>query len=504
MDIFNTPYLYAKRFVAKTMLNTDIFVFCRYDPERDDKYQNYIVSFPDLVAAVNQATPGVNSVTGYNVNNANPANPVILPVQVDGVTITGTGVIGDPFVAVSTAPSIPVGNAIFVDAATGNDGTGVPGRFDLMFQTYAAAKLAAGGGDVIIMYPGTYAVSQMQFDDGIVYAHPGVILTGSQIVGDSGLTPGATFKLSGHAILQASGLYAGYFNSSGNVEIECDKILGLGVVATIRYAKVADSVKIKCNYIISSTSTTLWLESSNANARLVMDVLHYDNTTASPFEMPIYMGSNFAGNADLNFQLATSSPNRGSIGGNFFTNGGSSTCNFNMKIQELIDPPGVGNTILGQGGAGIFNIDIQKYTGPALAFSGFSVGGATYNINVQNGILTDAIAIVSNADKYSLSGYYESSVATAQAIVQANNTSKVKLTNFQSVSTTAPGVSVSGTGLLIVNEATVVTDGILDGFTAAAPSNIVVNGRAVTNGPITNITNLVTGTLLLSDPNIAL
>lgn len=53
---------------------------------------------------------GVQTVTGYNVDNTDPANPVILPVEVDGVTITGTGVIGDPFVAVA-----PVVNAWMID-----------------------------------------------------------------------------------------------------------------------------------------------------------------------------------------------------------------------------------------------------------------------------------------------------------------------------------------------------------------------------------------------------
>lgn len=97
MDIFNTPYLYAKKYVATTLLDSDIFVMCRYDGDRDDKRQNYIISAPDLIAAIAAAIPGAG-VTSVTLNNLNPL-----------FTVSNTGTVTDPiftFVAPSQAANL--------------------------------------------------------------------------------------------------------------------------------------------------------------------------------------------------------------------------------------------------------------------------------------------------------------------------------------------------------------------------------------------------------------
>jgi hypothetical protein len=76
MDIFNTPYLYAKRYVTKKMLSNDIIVFPRFDAERDDNYQNYIISYPDLVASI-AADISLTSVASVTLNNFSPIFNVV-------------------------------------------------------------------------------------------------------------------------------------------------------------------------------------------------------------------------------------------------------------------------------------------------------------------------------------------------------------------------------------------------------------------------------------------
>lgn len=55
------------------------------------------------------ATGGVQSVTGLNTDNTDPANPIV-QISVDGVTITGDGTPGDPLVATGGSGSVAWGD----------------------------------------------------------------------------------------------------------------------------------------------------------------------------------------------------------------------------------------------------------------------------------------------------------------------------------------------------------------------------------------------------------
>lgn len=51
----------------------------------------------------------VNSVTGLNTDNTDPANPIV-KISVDGVTVTGLGTPGSPLVSTASGGSIPQAN----------------------------------------------------------------------------------------------------------------------------------------------------------------------------------------------------------------------------------------------------------------------------------------------------------------------------------------------------------------------------------------------------------
>lgn len=444
---------------------------------------------------------GVSSVTGYNVDNTNPLTPIILPLQVDGVTITGDGSLGNPLVAAGGGlASIPVGQAIFVDPTTGNDGTALPYRYDLMYATYDAAKAVAVPGDTIILYPGRYTVNNMQFDDGKVYAYPGVVLTGTTIVGDSGLTVGFTFSLLGFATIIASG-YALNFSGSGNVNVEFDTCRTTGGAA-IQYQKVADTVHIYGNHI-TGTNSTMYFFASNQTAKLYIDVKHIDNNSTNAFEMMIYIASGFAGDVNITSNLMTGAVKAGSIGGNMFCNQNSGSHTIKIYTDEMVDRAAAGFTTLLQGnGTDNLFISTKKYTGPGIVYS--NGGDQFFEHHCEQANVLESVATIVSTYNILLEGSYVSASAVATGVIY-NNTARIRLKNFDlKVTGVAPAYEhIAGT--LIVDEATMVTaGGVAAGFTAAAPATIIVNGRATTNGPIVNITNLVVGTLLLSEPNISL
>lgn len=63
-----------------------------------------LVRYYDQASTVIQQS-GVKSITGLNINNADPANPVV-QISVDGTTITGTGTPANPLVAVIPASGV--------------------------------------------------------------------------------------------------------------------------------------------------------------------------------------------------------------------------------------------------------------------------------------------------------------------------------------------------------------------------------------------------------------
>jgi len=87
------------------MLANDIFVFPRFDGDRDDKYQNYIISYPDLVASIAANIPGAG-VTSVTLNGLNPL-----------FTVANTGTVTNP-IFTFTAP-VQAANLVYAGPVLG-------------------------------------------------------------------------------------------------------------------------------------------------------------------------------------------------------------------------------------------------------------------------------------------------------------------------------------------------------------------------------------------------
>ncbi len=197
----------------------------------------------------------VLSVTGGNVNNTDPTNPIVLNPTADGITITGSGTSGSPFVAVNngTVESVTGLNTNNTDPANpvvrvSVDGTTITGS-----GTPADPLVSVGGGGgsgvEIITISGTIDDSNVNFTaseqpvllviNGGTYEQSGGSITWSYSLGTITLsspvgvggsiygirsgtgngaieTAGATFDGGGSAITTGSKGYIS-FNYSGTV-----------------------------------------------------------------------------------------------------------------------------------------------------------------------------------------------------------------------------------------------------------------------------------------------
>jgi hypothetical protein len=84
-----------------------------YDTDTDAVYKGDGVTVGGVLIGIGGG--GVQSVTGLDTDNTDPANPVI-QIAVDGVTITGDGTPGNPLVGASSFALEILDNGVSVDA----------------------------------------------------------------------------------------------------------------------------------------------------------------------------------------------------------------------------------------------------------------------------------------------------------------------------------------------------------------------------------------------------
>jgi hypothetical protein len=174
MDILNSLYLKSLGLIRTTAEPGSIVFVSTPDSRRDDKFLTIAVPIENLASVIGaletvavdgvtitgDGTPGnpltvniagtglVDSVTDdgigwVTVDNTDPENPIIsfAGVAVDGVTITGTGLAGDPLVAAIPAPTAVIIKAAFAQAdfATDVDALAAPLGQSLVVTDYTVS-----------------------------------------------------------------------------------------------------------------------------------------------------------------------------------------------------------------------------------------------------------------------------------------------------------------------------------------------------------------------------
>lgn len=139
-----------------------------------------------------------------------------LPAGSLGEVLQTQGAGADPIWGPSSG-SILSGRTIWVDATNGNDGTGASGRQDLPFLTVAAAIAASASGDLIRLYPGTYAESGLTLPAGVSITGSGWALTTLGVAGAGAdiLTFAGDSVVSGLTVQVPSGGFSGLVHSAG-------------------------------------------------------------------------------------------------------------------------------------------------------------------------------------------------------------------------------------------------------------------------------------------------
>lgn len=168
-----------------------------------DKNTNQVSYKNELGHAIPLSTGGVvQTVTGLDTDNTDPANPVV-NIAINNATLTGDGTPGNPLSALGG--SVNYGNVFFVDSTNGDNSTGTQNDFSKPFLSVSSAASTANfmsptstNRALVYVRRGTYVSEYMIFYNNVdIYCEQGVIFTGSSNIWDYGGI--ADSKFSGYA-----------------------------------------------------------------------------------------------------------------------------------------------------------------------------------------------------------------------------------------------------------------------------------------------------------------
>jgi len=154
----------------------------------------------------------------------------------------------------------PAGLTLVVDGATGNDGTGARGRWDLPYLTPSAARAAALSGDTIFVRPGNYTTAANLAKNGVNwYFSPGATVT----LTDAEPVAAKTIWDDGGAAMVFAVAGAGTFKRILTTNND-----GVGGNACVRCSHVSSVIDIECLDMAISDPGQSALAIDGVNGRL--------------------------------------------------------------------------------------------------------------------------------------------------------------------------------------------------------------------------------------------
>jgi hypothetical protein len=351
------------KMVKKQLVDTDLIAIGTKDLRYDGGYSPTAIRVEDFAASL----PPVAVIT-------------------DGVTITGNGTIASPLTAVGGGSSaVNYANVIFVDQLTGNNATGVIGRFDKPFATVGAASTQAAtltktatAKALIYIRKGAYTFNGNLQDYLDYYSEPGVVFT-SGTIGD--VTFGAVnSNFYGYAKLVNTRIDI-VRSSTCNFEFDTMDVSSFAIYIAPNTGQA--TINVKANYITSTTNGNGYAIGVRFNSHVTFDITRgieaMHSTVAFRF---------FTGVATFNSDLFLGPGNI--YGGNFKqalvvydgSTTGSITVNGNIINKDTVDYGGIGSLVTIFSGANPkLKINGDIVGGPIKALDGNTQTNATVEIN---------------------------------------------------------------------------------------------------------------------------
>lgn len=406
-----------------------------------------------------------------------------------------------------------IGQTLFVDPTTGNDATALPGRIDKMYATYAAALTAAASTDTIIMYPGTYTITTNMVKSGVsVFAHPGVVILGfGSTFSDRGfLSDTDTFSFKGYAtIIGAGGGRVIDAQNIGDLTIEADSISSNGS-ATIWMQKIRGKVSVKSRILTNEVNSVIYAFGGTGSGSIVIDTEIFQVKTLSVFEMGMYLASGFAGNILLNAKKILINKTSSFRPGDLVCNQGTNPGSVKIIANEITSVNNNGSLILLQDQLNLY-IKANVYTTQGLCiFSNSGNGLGTCELDFDKCTIDQEIALLgAGAWNTIIRGNYISNHTRASVL---NGTGNINTRVFFGAGLTLnclkPGgllySSTANGPRMIIDSATVITQGGAKSLEGVAGEKFTLNRYYASTGPISTIANLVAGSTIVIDPNVAL